>query len=197
MKRLSILMIVAALAVSCSSTDSDQPYGRRGGYGGPRGDDGAAVAANRPLAGNLDMLPPTDWWRQPMLADAVRVTPDQVAALEKISQDQGNDVSRIESDMTIAVRDLRTQLDATQASSADIITAGQRIRALRDSMFDRQLNMLAAERTVLSVDQWHTLQQQLQDRRQQRQNDYGYPRRGGRGMGGRGRWPGYGVPNLP
>lgn len=144
----------------------------------------------REASGPLDMLPPAEWWRQPMLADAVRLTPDQVSALDKIAQDQGNDVSRIENDMTIAVRDLRTQLDARQPEAADIIAAGERIRALRDSMFDRQLNMLAAERTVLSLDQWHTLQQQLQDRRQQRQNDYGYPRRGRGPGGGRGRWPG-------
>lgn len=189
MKRLVMLAIVSVLAVSCSSTDSDQPYGRRGGYGGYG--DGGSYVANRPATGALDMLPPADWWRQPVLADAVRLTPDQVSSLERISQDQDNDLSRIESDMTIAVRDFRTQLDAPQPTSADIVTAGARVRALRDSMFDKQLSMLAAERAVLTLDQWHTLQQQLQDRRQQRQNDYGYPRRGGRGMGGRGRWPGY------
>ena len=143
------------------------------------------------MAGGLDMLPPPDWWHQPVLADAVKLTADQMTALDKIAQDQGNDVSRIETDLTIAARDLRTQLDAPQASAADIVTAGQRIRDLRNAMFDRQLQRLAAERAVLTLDQWHTLQQQMRERRQQRNSDYG-PRRGGRGMGGgRGRWPGY------
>ncbi|HJT18125.1 MAG TPA: hypothetical protein VJ853_12080 [Thermoanaerobaculia bacterium] len=138
---------------------------------------------------SLDMLPPADWWRVPQIADAVRPSADQVAQLEKISQDQGNDVSRIENDMTIAMRDLRTQLDAASPSQNDIITAGNRIRDLRNAMFDRQLQMLAAERTVLTRDQWQSLQDALRNQREQR-NDY-YPRRGGRGMGGRGRWPGY------
>ena len=189
MKRLVIAVIVAVLVVACASNDyNEPPYGRRGsGYRG----DGGTYAANRGgMAGALDMLPPPDWWHQPMLADAVKLTPDQVTALDKIAQDQGNDTSRIETDMNIAVRDLRTQLDASAPATAGIVTAGQRIRDLRNAMFDGQLRQLAAERTVLTLDQWHTLQQQLQERRQQRNSDYG-PRRGGRGMGGRGRWPGY------
>ena len=191
MKRLVIAAIVAVLLAACASNDYSQPpYGRHGGggYGGDGGDGGTFVT-NRPMAGGLDMLPPPDWWHQPMLADAVKLTPDQITALDKIAQDQGNDASRIETDMSIAARDLRTQLDAPQPSAADIVTTGQRIRDLRNAMFDRQLQMLAAERSVLTRDQWQELQDALRERRQQR-NDY-YPRRGGRGMGGRGRWPGY------
>jgi hypothetical protein len=190
MRRVAILAIFAVLVAGCASNGyNEPPYGRRGGGGD--GGDGGTYAANRGgMAGALDMLPPPDWWHQPVLADAVKLTADQISALDKISQDQGNDASRIETDMNIAVRDLRTQLDAPQAAAADIVTAGQRIRDLRNAMFDRQLQLLAAERAVLTLDQWHTLQQQLQERRQQRNTDYG--RRGGRGMGGgRGRWPGY------
>ena len=194
MKRLVIAAIVAVLVTACASNDyNEPPYGRRGGGGGYGGDggDGGTRATNRPMAGGLDMLPPPDWWHQPVLADAVKLTADQMTALDKIAQDQGNDVSRIETDLTIAARDLRTQLDAPQANAADIVAAGQRIRDLRNAMFDRQLQLLAAERAVLTLDQWHALQQQMQERRQQRNSDYG-PRRGGRGMGGgRGRWPGY------
>jgi Spy/CpxP family protein refolding chaperone len=178
MKRIAVFAAVAVVAVSCSSYDSDEPV-----YS-PR-------AAGGSFATNLDMLlPPSDWWHQPMLADAVKLSADQMTALDKIAQDQGNDVRRIENDMTIAVRDLRALLDSNQPSQNDIIAAGQRIRQMRDSLFDRQLQMLAAERTVLTRDQWQTLQDQLRERRQQR-NREGYPRRGGRGMGGRGRWPGY------
>ena len=180
MKRLAVLAL-PLIVLACTTTDNDRPV-----YQPSR-----RPAAARATDAALDMLPPPEWWRQPMLADAVRLTSDQVASLDQIARDQGNDVSRIDTDMNVAMRDLRSQLDAAQPASADIIAAGQRIRALRDSMFDRQLQLLAAQRTVLSLDQWQTLQQQLQDRRQQRNNDYG-PRRGGRGTGGgRGRWPGY------
>jgi hypothetical protein len=92
--------------------------------------------------------------------------------------------------MMVAMRDVRSVLDANQPSTADIVTAGQRLRTLRDTLFDRQIQMLAAERAILTQSQWQTLQQQLQARRSQRRQDNGYPRRGGRGMGGRGRFPG-------
>jgi len=190
MKRFAVLAAIAVLAVSCSSSDSDRSVYSPRSRPPMDGGDGT-FAANRPMAGGLDMLPPADWWRQPMLADAVRLTGDHVAALGKIATDQGDEAPRIERDMTVAVRDLRTLLDSSHPSQADIVTAGQRIRALRDSLFDRQLQMLAAQRSILSAEQWQTLQQQLQERRQQR-NQGNYPRRGGRGMGGgRGRWPGY------
>jgi len=189
MKRFAILLAITTLAISCSSSDYDQPGYSPRGRPMDGGGDGGTFAANRPMAGGLDMLPPADWWHQPMIADAVKLSADQMTALDKIAQDQGNDASRIETDMTIAVRDLRTLLNSNQPSQNDIVAAGQRIRQMRDSMFDKQLQMLAAERSVLTLDQWQTLQQQLQQRRQQR-NQEGYPRRGGRGMGGRGRWPG-------
>jgi Spy/CpxP family protein refolding chaperone len=179
MKRL-LLLAVPLTVLACTTTNDDRPV-----YQPSR-----RPPMARATDAALDMLPPPQWWHQPMLADAVRLTPDQTSSLDKIAQDQGNDVARIETDMNVAMRDLKSQLDAAQPASADILAAGQRIRALRDSMFDRQLQLLAAERTVLSLDQWQTLQRQLQERRQERSNDYG-PRRGGRGMGGRGRWPGY------
>jgi Spy/CpxP family protein refolding chaperone len=176
MKRLTIL-VATVLLCSCA-TDNDQPvYSPRGGEA-------------RPVAASLDMLPPPDWWHQPMIADAVRLTSDQMAALDKIAADHADDIARLERDLMVATRDVRNVLDSNQPSSADIVTAGARLRALRDALFDKQMQMLAAERTVLTLDQWRALQQQLQDRRMQRRQDDGYPRRGGRGMGGRGRRPG-------
>ncbi len=188
MKQLTIALLALVLA-ACAATDNDQPVysprsrppmdGSDGGFGGPR-----------PMAGGLDMLPPADWWHQPMIADAVRLSTDQMAALDKIYRDQGDDIARLDRDMMVATRDIRTVLESNQPSTADIVAAGARLRSLRDTLFDKQVQMLAAERTILTQDQWQTLQQQLQQRRSQRDQNYG-PRRGGRGMGGgRGRWPG-------
>ncbi len=187
MKRFAIFA-VAALLVACSSTDSSEPAPSPRGR--PPMDGDGSFAANRPVAGGLDMLPPAQWWHQPLIADAVKLTSDQMAALDKISNDQGDEVARIDRDTMVAVRDLRQLLESNQPASADIVTAGQRLRDLRNSIFDRQLQMLAAERTVLTLDQWQTLQAQLQQRRTRNQDNS--PRRGGRGRtGGRGRWPGF------
>ena len=179
MKQLSILAITV-FCLACA-TDNDQPvYSPRSG--GPPSD-------ARPVAAALDMLPPPDWWHQPMIADAVRLTSDQIAALDKIASDQ-DDITKLDRDMMVAMRDVRAVLDSNQPSMSDIVAAAQRLRTLRDTLFDRQIQLLAAERAILSQGQWQTLQQQLQNRREQRRQDNGYPRRGGRGMGGRGRFPG-------
>jgi Spy/CpxP family protein refolding chaperone len=179
MKHLSILALTI-FCVACA-TDNDQPvYSPRSG---PPPSDA------RPVAAALDMLPPADWWHQPQIADAVRLTADQIASLDKIANDQ-DDITRLDRDMMVAMRDVRSVLDSKQPSNDDIMTAAQRLRTLRDTLFDRQIQLLAAERAILSQDQWQTLQQQLQNRREQRRQDNGYPRRGGRGMGGRGRFPG-------
>ena len=180
MKRLAIVIFLFAAA--CSSSDNDQPV-----YQPSR----RPPIAPRATEVALDMLPPGDWWHQPMIADAVKLTADQMTALDKVASDQADQIARMERDSMVAARDLRTSLESSRPSEADIIAAGQRLRSLRDALFDRQLQMLAAERQILSLDQWQTLQQQLQERRSQRNQDQGYPRRGGRGgMGGRGRWPG-------
>lgn len=198
MKRLVLLAIPLAV-VACTTTDDYRPPapqqqgggggGYGGGYGGGRGG-GAQRASNVDAA--LDMLPPAEWWRQSVYADAVRLKADQVTALDKIAEDHGNDVERIQMDMGVALRDFRTQLNAEQAATADIVAAGNRIKELRNSMFDKQLETLAAERAVLTYDQWQMLQQQIQvQRQQQRQQNQGYPGQGGNRQGGRGRWPGY------
>src|SRR5262249_12348543 len=59
---------------------------------------------------------------------------------------------------------------------------------MRDSAFDKQVATLAAERVVLTKQQWQTLQDQLQQRMERRggRDRGGYPGRGGfPGRGGR------------
>lgn len=187
MKRLFALLALAGLALSCSTTDSDQPaYSPRGRA--PM-DGGGEFAANRPMAGGLDLLPPTQWWHEPLIAGPVNLTGDQMAALDKV--DQSSEIERISRDTVVVARDLRQLLDSNQPAPDDIVAAGQRLRALRDTMFDRQVKLLADERAILTQQQWQTLQSQLQERRSQRNQENGYPRRGRGGYGGRGRWPGF------
>ena len=179
MKRLAIFLLTVS-CLACASNDDQPVYSPRSG---------PPSADARPVASSLDMLPPADWWHQPMIADAVRLSADQIASLDKIANDQ-DDITRLDRDMMVATRDVRAVLDSNQPSSADIIAAAQRVRTLRDTLFDKQIQLLAAERSILTQSQWQALQQQMQERRTQRRQDSGYPRRGGRGMGGRGRFPG-------
>ena len=129
------------------------------------------------------------------MANAVNLKTDQVAALDKIYSDEGDDIARLINDSQVAVRQLRDSLALEQPKSEDISSAGQRLRSLRDDIFDRQLRMLGEERLVLSTQQWTALQSELQNARSERQQDRrgGYPG-GGRGRGGMGgRRPGWGY----
>lgn len=192
----AFLLLLPLTFIACQSTNDDEPpvsprggRGGRGGFGGGygRGDDDGAMMRGRAANGAFDFMPPADWWRDPQLANAVNLTTDQVASLEKISKDAGDDAEKIERDSTVAMRDLKTLLASDKPVEADIVTAGNRIREMRDGVFDRQLKMLAAERVVLSKQQWQTLQEQLEARRSERGRDRGgYPGRGGfPGRGGR------------
>jgi Spy/CpxP family protein refolding chaperone len=188
MKRTAIALLVL-LAAACSSTYDDAPQAppqraQRGGMG---------MRAER-AAGALDMLPPDQWWRDPQIAGSVNLTSDQVSQLDNLSKTQGDDAARLERDSMVAVRDLRTTLGTDKPSADEITNSANRIKQLRDALFDRQVQLLAAERTLLSQQQWSALQTALQSEREERMNNRrgGYPGgRGGRGgWGGRGRFPG-------
>ena len=189
MKQIAAFALLALLT-ACASNDTYNPPPRRGRPAGA--DDGGRTVADRVTPGGLEMMPPADWWRLPQIAQAVNLSADQYSKLDTIATSQGEEIARLARDSMVAVRDLRQVLDSGQPASSDIVAAGQRLRSMRDTLFDRQLRMLADERAVLTQQQWQTLQDQLQERRSQRNMDNNYPRGGRRGgMGGRGRWPGF------
>jgi Spy/CpxP family protein refolding chaperone len=193
-------LVFPLLFAACSSSDYDDPRsyprgrgGEGGGWGGGR--DGGAMMRGRRAEG-LDLLPPSDWWRDARIADAVNVTAEEAAALDKLAPEQ-DEIEKLERDAASALRELRTLIDGAHPTSDDITAAGQRVRDLRSTMFDRQIHLLAAERTILTQDQWERLQDALQSERTERgrgrdRGGYpggrgGFPGRGGRRPGG---WPG-------
>ena len=195
----ALLLLLPLTFIACESTDDQEPMqrpsrgGRGGGYGGGYGG-GDMMDRPRPTAGALEFLPPPEWWRDPQLANALNLSTDQTSALDKIAKDAGDDADKIERDSGVAMRDLRSLLESDKPSVADIVAAGTRIRTMRDDVFDRQVKLLAAERDVLTKDQWQKLQDNLNSRRMDRggRDRGGYP--GGRGgyPGGRGgRRPGF------
>ena len=141
----------------------------------------------------LDVIPDDTWWRDAALATPLNLSSDQFTALDRIANDQRDDISRLQRDLPIATRDLRASLDANPAAASDITAAAQRVRDIRASLFDREAQMLAAERLVLTKDQWSKLLDELQQQRDDRnRGNSGNPggRRGGYPRGGRGRpWP--------
>src|SRR4051794_13897851 len=180
MKR-SLAIALLLLAASCSS-DYDQPPQQppmRGGGGMGMG------ARARAVATGLEVLPPTDWWHDEAIARAVNLTGDQLAQLDKISADQSGEIARLERDGMVAIRDLRTALESAQPTNDGLTSAGHRVREMRAALLDRQVQLLASERLVLSQQQWQTLQERLQEQRRETPRDRG-TMRGGRGRGGMG-----------
>lgn len=190
MRRVPLALALLLLA-GCGSSGYDQPPDRHPMRGGERIRDAGPML--------LDILPDDTWWRDPLLAAPVNLTTDQFQALDRIANDQRDEIARLDRDLPTATRDLRNALDANPATAADITAAAQRVREIRAALFDRQVQMLSAERLVLSQKQWNTLLQQLRKQREDERMDRGedgYGRRGGRGRrggyprGGAGRpWP--------
>jgi len=192
MRCLPIVFILAFLGCSTYDAPPDRPPQRGGEGSGYRR---TAARDFGPML--LDVVPDDTWWRDSFIAAPLNLTDDQFKALDKIANEQRDEIDRIQRDLPIAARDLRTALDTDPTSPNDITTAAQRLRNIRDSLFDRQAQMLSAERMVLTKQQWSRLLDQFQQRREERLNrgEGGYPGggRGGRGgypRGGRGRpWP--------
>ena len=198
MKRTNaVTLTLLALAFTACTSDMDQPA-RRGPQGYPDGGGGRGGFARARAEGagdGLEMMPPSEWWRDPQISVAVNLTADQTASLDRISHDQSEEIAKLERDSMVAMRDLRQMVESTQPSAADITGAGQRLRGVRDALFDRRVQLLADERTVLTQQQWEALQTALsasRNRDTDRPGRGGYGGRGGRGGmgGGRGRFPG-------
>jgi hypothetical protein len=186
----AVLLSLATLTLVTCTSDSDDTDRRPRSYPGAA-DGGRTSSAARAGAGDgLDMIPPGDWWRDPQISVAVTLTPDQLASLDKIGREQSEEIAKLERDSMVAARDLRTVVDSSQPAAEDITGAGQRLRGVRDALFDHRIQMFAAERTLLTQSQWNALQQALASRNRPERDNSGYGRRGRGGMGGRGRFPG-------
>lgn len=184
MKKIAWIGFVAVL-VGCSSSDYDSGGRDRGGYGG---DYGRPAMTQRSGGGEglAALMPPDDWWHDTRIAGAVNVSADQVTALDNAAREHSaDDIGKLERDQAVAIRDLRNLLDSDSPASGDIVNAAQRVRMLRDDMFDRQVGLLAAQRTILTKQQWTALESALREERQERRGD----RRGGYPGGTRGRGP--------
>lgn len=190
-----LLSLVTLAILACADTDDmdrgPRSYPRDGGGARP----GGFARAGGGAGDSLDVMPAGDWWRDPQISAAVALSADQIASLDRINHEQGDEIAKLERDSMVAAREFRETFDSSAPAAADITAAGQRLRGIRDALFDRRVQMFAAERTLLTQAQWQALQQQLASARNRTdRGDRGNTGRGGRGgrggMGGRGRFPG-------
>jgi hypothetical protein len=186
------LSLLTLVVVGCTSDMDDRRPPQ--GYPGGREGGGGFARVREGVGDGLEMMPPSEWWRDPRISVAVNLTADQVSSLDRLSNEQSAEIAKLERDSIVAARDLRQMIESNQPSAADIIGAGQRLRGIRDALFDRRVQLLASERTLLTQQQWTALEDAISASRNRDTNRFnrgGYRGRGGRGvMGGRGRFPG-------
>ena len=181
--RSTLLSCLTLLVLGCATTDAPPNTEGRPIRRGMR-EDRAAVA--------FGVLPPANWWHDPQITSAVRLSNEQILALDDLQRGRGEDIAHLRRDLPLAERDLQTVLSAEQVSTDDILAAGRRMETLRDNVFDQEIRMLAAERALLSAKEWTALQDALRDEQSERREN-GSSRRGrdgGPGRGGRGGFPG-------
>jgi len=167
-----ILLVASPLLFSCASSD---PPPR---YGGPPPDRGASIAG-------LDLTLPGVWWRESQVAGSLDLTGEQFQRLDAL-QPQVEEVARLERDVMMAVREIRTALESRNATAAAIVAASSHFRELQQLLTGKQIEMLAAQREILTAEQWETLQRVLTEERRPRrpEGEFGP---GGPGRGGPGR----------
>jgi Spy/CpxP family protein refolding chaperone len=182
MKRIAVLLLLL-FAIGCA-TDDDFNEPRRG-RGGDRGDGGDYQP--RPAMAAGELVPPARWWRDPQISAALNLSPDQFQRLDAIDARDSAELERLTHEAANAQRDFRLLLDAENPAESDLVAGGQRLRDARDRLLALQVRTLAAQRAVLTRDQWRALQSAFQnERRGERQQRGGYPGgMGGRGRGGR------------
>src|SRR5438309_5723849 len=153
------ISLLALAFVTCTSDMDDRDRRPPQGYpGGGEGRGSFARARAEGAGDGLEMMPPSDWWHDPRISVAVNLTPDQASSLDRMSNDQSAEIAKLERDSMVAVRDLRQMVESNQPSAADITGAGQRLRGIRDALFDCRVQLLASERTLLTQPQGTALQ---------------------------------------
>src|SRR5436190_12763617 len=98
MKRIGLLLLTVFALSSCASSDDEpQPqYPRRGGGGRGMPDGGyAGEMREAPQAGLLGVLPPPNWWHDPQISTAVKLSDSQFTALDAIAKDHTSDIDKL------------------------------------------------------------------------------------------------------
>lgn len=169
-RHVLLLVVTIPLVISCTSSDPAPRYG------------GMPPAQGTSIAG-LDLTLPGIWWHDSQVASALNLTGEQLQRLDAI-QPQQEEVARLERDLMMAVREIRTAIESRNATAPLIVSAAGHFRELQQLLIGQQIEALAAQREVLTAEQWGTLQRELAEQRRPRRPEGGP---GGPGRGGPGR----------
>lgn len=130
-----------------------------------------AVIAGSALAADL---PPREWWRNPMIAQRLNITPDQQVKLDEIFRKAASELIDLRADAEKLSLALHAELDQPQLNRANLQKLAVRLNEAHGKLFQREMMMLVDMRGVLNDDQWARLREVINRRDMRRQ---GPPRR--------------------
>jgi hypothetical protein len=176
--RTTLLLLALLTLAACATYDSPpEPY--------PDSQERGAERVERPRrAAAPDLALPSSWWRDPGLAEPLALSSEQFQRLDALGTQQ-DEADRLERDAAAAARELRNALQERDATPSEIQAAGKRLRELRDTLLDRQITLLAAQREILTWSQWDALQDAIANEWRERGAESRPRMRGRGGFGGR------------
>ncbi len=116
-------------------------------------------------------VPPGAWWSRPRLAQALGLTAEQKASLEKVSLEHARRMVDLQATVKKAELDLRAAADATPFDAASVRAAFHAFQQARMKLDSERFELLLAQRGLLSTEQWQKLRQLARERMRERPGD--------------------------
>jgi Spy/CpxP family protein refolding chaperone len=202
-KRIASLAILLGLIGPVATASAQQPGPNPGpGFGQPfgdhremgRGEEGGG------MHGGFHGLPHGLWWKNPMLAQQIGITPEQQKKMDDILQQSRLQLIDLKANVERQEVLLRPMLDANPPDTAQVLAQVDKLAQARADLEKSNARMLLGIRTVLTPDQWTKLQARREGFRARMDGANGFRgRRGPDGQGGSGgeHHPPAAAPNNP
>ena len=144
--------------------------------------------------GNMGIVPPGTWWKNPDVITALTLTADQQKKMDDIFRQNRIALIDVKASLEKEQINLEPLLNANPVDSTKALAEISKIADLRAGLEKADAKMLLGLRSVLTADQWTKLQDMQHTRRQRPGNPDGEGRGKGAGRGGQ---PGPGNPPPP
>jgi Spy/CpxP family protein refolding chaperone len=187
-KSIASLAVLLGLIGPLATASAQQPGPNPGpGFGQPfgdhremdRGEEGGG------MHGGFRGLPHGLWWKNPMIAQQIGITPEQQKKMDDILQQSRLQLIDLKANVERQEVLLRPMLDANPPDTAQVLAQVDKLAQARADLEKANARMLLGIRTVLTPDQWTKLQAHREHMRMDGGNGF-RGRRGPDGQGGPG-----------
>ena len=160
-KSIASLAVLFGLIGPIATASAQQPGPNPGpGFGQPfgdhremgRGEEGGG------MHGGFRGLPHGLWWKNPMVAQQIGITPEQQKKMDDILQQSRLQLIDLKANVERQEVLLRPMLDANPPDTAQVLAQVDKLAQARADLEKSNARMLLGIRTVLTPEQWTKLQ---------------------------------------